>query len=889
MDVEEFSKMFPPHQAVPEQDPFEKIQQAEAVQAARQKQPEPPQSWTDFGLDVTGAGAAGVGRGFVSLPGIVGDVGQLYARSPAYSAWISKRIDEALGKEQAGAAQRAYEQATKIIESSMTPEERQGMEYWGMPTGQKMTRAVAQYVPSIEYQGKSPAARVVGTVGEFLGQVPVGGPTTGAIRAGLGAAQAPGKAAGMSREILSAIGAGGASGTVGEALSGSQDEAAGRIFASVPGALLGRAVAGRMPGAAAQRGENIAGDILRKTEPEILTRSPLSPTELVEGVQPTIGQTWGSRAAAIEKFSPEEVGKAKAANQKALERAVGELPTEIREGGTSVSTPPVGPGMADLSANPMAFSSEAAQKLYLALEQAAKKDYDTAWKHPAITQARYNKNAVSSTINAVSKKEGRRMESFPDSMRIGIEELMSWPTSQIPFEKVQMVKSQANTLIREAKDPAQRSAAISLSTALDDMMTDTNNVSKIFMKNVIPSEVGPAFDKARTATRTYKETFETPTTGMLSEKDVKTGFPLIQPENFLSKILQTPDQALAKYRELQRIPGLDISRPVSDWIVSKIQGGGIAITPEMVAKFRQSPSYDTLIREVPGLESRLNLISSTSRSEQVANSLTNQIQQEPSKLLAWLRKNKSELDRALPNQESWEFVRRLYQSADILKNFDRAKALPNAAQKQVDLLSKGDLFTLLHGRALGIGAGALGGYAAGKAIGLTLPAQIGMEAIGAGAGAIGTQATKPVVSAMARIVYGTTKEQAIKALQRAAIDPEFAKFLASKPSEANAMKLRGFLREITARSPVTAAEAGRTTSSPSEEIIPTEEAYKNIRPLTIRPGRAHGGKVGHEHLVNRLMKACVSAKKDEDGSTKPLLDAPDEHIVKALDVAQRAL
>ena len=56
-----------------------------------------------------------------------------------------------------------------------------------------------------------------------------------------------------------------------------------------------------------------------------------------------------------------------------------------------------------------------------------------------------------------------------------------------------------------------------------------------------------------------------------------------------------------------------------------------------------------------------------------------------------------------------------------------------------------------------------------------------------------------------------------------------------------------------------------------------------------RVERKSGGRVSHEHLVNRLMKACASAKKDEDGSTKALLDAPDEHIVKALDVAQRAL
>lgn len=61
------------------------------------------------------------------------------------------------------------------------------------------------------------------------------------------------------------------------------------------------------------------------------------------------------------------------------------------------------------------------------------------------------------------------------------------------------------------------------------------------------------------------------------------------------------------------------------------------------------------------------------------------------------------------------------------------------------------------------------------------------------------------------------------------------------------------------------------------------------RPLTIRPARKSGGRVSHERLVDRLMKACASAKKDEDGSTKGLLDAPDEHIVHALGVAQRAL
>jgi len=62
--------------------------------------------------------------------------------------------------------------------------------------------------------------------------------------------------------------------------------------------------------------------------------------------------------------------------------------------------------------------------------------------------------------------------------------------------------------------------------------------------------------------------------------------------------------------------------------------------------------------------------------------------------------------------------------------------------------------------------------------------------------------------------------------------------------------------------------------------------------LQQRTGRASGGKVGgdrHEYLVARLMKAAKDAKKATDKTTEPLLKVPDAHIVKALDVAQRAI
>jgi hypothetical protein len=56
-------------------------------------------------------------------------------------------------------------------------------------------------------------------------------------------------------------------------------------------------------------------------------------------------------------------------------------------------------------------------------------------------------------------------------------------------------------------------------------------------------------------------------------------------------------------------------------------------------------------------------------------------------------------------------------------------------------------------------------------------------------------------------------------------------------------------------------------------------------PLTIR--RARGGKVGHQHLVDRLMRMAEQAKKASNASTEPLLNAPDEAVIKALDIAQR--
>ena len=76
------------------------------------------------------------------------------------------------------------------------------------------------------------------------------------------------------------------------------------------------------------------------------------------------------------------------------------------------------------------------------------------------------------------------------------------------------------------------------------------------------------------------------------------------------------------------------------------------------------------------------------------------------------------------------------------------------------------------------------------------------------------------------------------------------------------------------------------------DAMPTKKLTASNQASDGRIERASGGKVNdshHEMLVNRLMNMAKKAKKATDKTTEPLLNAPDEHIVKALDVAQQAI
>ncbi len=874
-------RRFSPASREPEQDPFDQLRMARVVrEKSATEPPKTPQTALEYGKDILGAGVAGAGRGLVSLPGIIGDIGQLYERSPAYAAWVQNRVQELRGQAQPGSARKAYEERLAPIEERMTPGERAGTEYRigniPFPTGQSMVDFAARGVPAIKYEGKTPTSRVIGTIGEFVGQVPATSAVAVGTRAALGAPRAAGIGQAAGREAITTAVAGATSGGLGEALRGTDDEAAARVLGVVPGMLAGRALAGRLPGAAAERGERIAGDIVRETDPNVALR-PFPMGDVLEEVRPTSAQAYGPSMAALEREVPgaREAARTQTGQSRvAVEQAAGNIPEMISPG-----------GVRDTSVNPMAMSSAEAQNLYRAVQEPARIAYDAAWQHPAFTQARYNSSAVSNAINSAFKEMGTARLSIGDDIMAQVDALRKYPGGQIPFADVQRLKADANAVLRDpTAKPSAVTAAKAISTKLDDMMTDTKAVSRIFMKGVTPAEVGAAFDNARTMTREYKSTFETPTTKPLSETHgryhAQAGSPMIEPETFLSKVLGSPDEALAKYRELQQIPGVDVARPVGDWVVGKILNGKAFITPEMLANFRRNPGYDALVREVPGLEARLTQIASTGLGNQVIMSLTDAIQRDPSRLADWIKNNRADINKFVTTPEDRAFVERVNRSANLLKKLPVNEELPQGAAARLKLLQSGDMFTLLHGRATGALSGAVAGYAAGKGIGMTIPTQIALEALGMAAGAGAASFMSPVTRFAANVVYGTTQQEAMAALQRAAVDPDFARMLAQKPSEANTMKLRGLLREMTARGPALGFAAERIPSEPAPPEKTTEEKYRELTIPLQRPARATGGAVNLKALAK-------SAKDHVTSSTEKLLGTDDETVAKALEVANR--
>lgn len=167
------------------------------------------------------------------------------------------------------------------------------------------------------------------------------------------------------------------------------------------------------------------------------------------------------------------------------------------------------------------------------------------------------------------------------------------------------------------------------------------------------------------------------------------------------------------------------------------------------------------------------------------------------------------------------------------------------------------------------------------------PVKTGAEMVGTGVGKIGSTA-----KAAADIVAPSVKLPLVGSTPVAATQLA-SEFGQAKQTQPLSLEQAGFKPEFF--------EGQEAVSGPaiSNKPITIEEFMKMSEPATQeqetiapedRAGRATGGRVESvDGLVDQLMMRVRKAKKETTKATEPLLNQPDEHIVRALDIAQQAI
>lgn len=155
-------------------------------------------------------------------------------------------------------------------------------------------------------------------------------------------------------------------------------------------------------------------------------------------------------------------------------------------------------------------------------------------------------------------------------------------------------------------------------------------------------------------------------------------------------------------------------------------------------------------------------------------------------------------------------------------------------------------------------------------------------------GTIGPIAARSVATALGAHFYNLPG-----ALIGASLEHGAEKLLAKSAARhalEGAPKSKGLIRKATDIASRYTRPTRVNLSRAAEFEKEREQDMKKAAATGGRIGRASGGRLSDiEPLVQRLMKRHKMAKKMTDKTTEPLLNAPDEHIVQALKVAQDAI
>jgi len=858
--------------------------------------------------DVAKATASGVGRGFVGTAGLPGDIAQLYRLGEQYVPFAARKAGEVLGFTAPGEAAQKLETAKRAAAESATPEERAGTHARvlgvDLPTSKgAVDWASRQGVPGLQYEPATGYGRAARTAGEFIGGAPAFGAVPGAIRSGVG-----GLTRGAIRETASPA----------NLLAGVGAGAAGELLPNTPGAEIAGALAGARAGSLrAGRAEReaiakgTAADILRK-EAGVTDVPRLSPDLYTPGAEPISRQLMAQNprlAGLTKEIAPERSSILTTEARQEIGSAAARLAA------AAPAPSPLHETLRVVGDNPQAAASVRARGPFDVIHDRMKGDADLAWKHPVLELAEINTPPLRAASQAMAEKIGPGVAALDPNLRAYIE-AFDMAKGTVPARYVQNALSTAKENLREGRGDSRSTRAFI--EAFNPVLENVENVSKRFMpEGVTYGQFSDSWTDAVKKTREYERLFDSSDKvfGQLrkryGEGVAGAGENVLPSETTLDTLLKGKDAA-GNYRRMasffdspavaERLPAGDrasmqrnLQESVSDWAVSKLSNNGQKIiTDTDLQRYMKDPSFASLVAEVPGLESRLRAVTARAGSERLVGEFRDVLNSEnPTRIADFIQNNAADLRAALPGH-SPQSLTQLQRSAEVWSRIPQG-ALDE--RRLTDLLKQGDIFTLVHGVAMGrLAQGALA-FGAAKATGLPAALTAGAEL--AGLAGLGGYLGGTPGQLTTRLMYGDVQAAATKLLQAALEDPKVMRELLKAPSVENIrnpFSIPGLARY--AQDAATAGAKYGYLGGRDLDAPPPQPAQGLTIPMYAtptgapRPGRKAGGRIGginHGSIAMSLIRAAEKAKKGHNTTTEPLLEQPDEAITKALSIAEEAL
>lgn len=529
-------------------------------------------------------------------------------------------------------------------------------------------------------------------------------------------------------------------------------------------------------------------------------------------------------------------------------------------------------------------ASTEARQIFSNLEEAADANVKELWNDPKLEGAKMYKNRALGTIKDYTDGlTAVRKGTIPKEINEIIENIGSMPGRDIPLAEVQDLRSRVLAEGRKAFRAGDNFTGGQLNDfarhIADNVIGDGSNIvfgDKPAMPKVTPleGEMGPviptepttsreAWQKAVDATRNYHETYNS---GFLKKlnKDVESGIPSVSLDSTFDVGLRG-DNATQNLAQMQKATNGAINKHVEDYLMASdglTRNGTRLVKPEDVDKWLGQKSNSALVDMVPGMRERLMAFRDSSVSNQLSSAFAKNAS-DPDKIVKMFEDNRADIAKSVPEGEQ-DYFRALEASAKKLQRIPEDKL---ANLDSLNNLARGNISDVLYGVASGKilkgAAGLAAAHGAGHFFDFVGPITETLAAIipsvGSHVGVGGFNLDRlldPVVS-------GGVRTRAIELLQQAKSDPELAAKLMNKADPSTLANL----------------------------FLPTTVRGAAIGTEASREGRATGGKVGtdHEAESDRLVRMVDQVRKELGEMTEVHLNKPDDMIVKALEVANRAI